>query len=312
MVTHWAEITRTKDTDGDGLTDYDEVNKYNTNEHTNDTDRDGLNDYDEVVVYHADPFNRDTDGDYVSDGLEANVYHTDPVKMDTSGLGIDDFNAIYTYEVDSRNQTAVKELLQKIPNVKARNWNYYGDEVVIGSQRGALRGDGDVVYFDDEVIANISIRDPLIKWYAERSEIKWEPGVMSFAGVTIGRLSINGEDPCLGTLNIGEGPRWAQIPAYFLTHGRKGCCAESALTNLVILRLMDGGKYKAVEIGGTVGEIGHGWCEALIDGKVYVVDYVFVCPREIFYEKSPNINATTIYDSSIEGYRNYDPDWFAK
>ncbi|MFZ4396655.1 MAG: DUF2341 domain-containing protein, partial [Kiritimatiellia bacterium] len=44
-----------------------------------DTDGDGLSDYEEVNVWHTDPLNPDTDGDTLSDGDEVNVFQTDPL-----------------------------------------------------------------------------------------------------------------------------------------------------------------------------------------------------------------------------------------
>ncbi len=64
---------RKEDTDGDGLTDYDEINGtrgYFTDPTKWDTDRDGLRDGDEIL-YSCDPFDRDTDEDYFLDGREA-------------------------------------------------------------------------------------------------------------------------------------------------------------------------------------------------------------------------------------------------
>jgi hypothetical protein len=43
------------DSDGDGLTDYDEVNLYYTNPNDEDSDGDGLSDGDEVQTYDSDP-----------------------------------------------------------------------------------------------------------------------------------------------------------------------------------------------------------------------------------------------------------------
>lgn len=60
----------TKDSDGDGLTDYDEINIYHTDPLKADTDGDGLFDREEVKVYHTDPINPDTDGDGFKDGDE--------------------------------------------------------------------------------------------------------------------------------------------------------------------------------------------------------------------------------------------------
>ncbi len=78
------------DTDGDGLSDGDEVLRYHTDPLKIDTDGDGLSDGDEVLKYHTDPLNKDTDGDGLSDGDEVLKYHTDPLKKDTDGGGVDD------------------------------------------------------------------------------------------------------------------------------------------------------------------------------------------------------------------------------
>lgn len=58
------------DTDGDGLTDHEEIHAYGTNPTREDTDGDGLSDYDEIHVYGTDPRNPDTDGDGAEDGWE--------------------------------------------------------------------------------------------------------------------------------------------------------------------------------------------------------------------------------------------------
>ncbi len=58
------------DTDGDGLSDGDEVIVYKTNPLLADTDNDGLTDGDEVLIWHTNPLNPDTDGDGYPDGTE--------------------------------------------------------------------------------------------------------------------------------------------------------------------------------------------------------------------------------------------------
>ena len=55
------------DTDGDGLSDYDEIMKYKTDPLKVDTDGDGLSDYDEIMKYKTDPLKVDTDGDGFTD-----------------------------------------------------------------------------------------------------------------------------------------------------------------------------------------------------------------------------------------------------
>ena len=78
------------DTDGDGLSDGDEVNTYMTNPVNPDTDGDGLSDGDEVNKYHTDPLNWDTDGDNLSDGQEVLVYGSNPLLASTAGNGYTD------------------------------------------------------------------------------------------------------------------------------------------------------------------------------------------------------------------------------
>lgn len=81
---------RLADTDGDRLSDGDEVNRYGANPLISDTDGDGLSDGDEVVIYRTDPLKVDTDNDGLSDGDEIMRYNTDPLKADTDGDGLKD------------------------------------------------------------------------------------------------------------------------------------------------------------------------------------------------------------------------------
>lgn len=76
------------DTDGDGLTDFEEVMSYHTDPTKPDTDGDGLTDYDEVRIYHTEPLKKDTDGDRLTDYEEVNIHHTDPLTPDTDGDGL--------------------------------------------------------------------------------------------------------------------------------------------------------------------------------------------------------------------------------
>lgn len=92
------------DTDGDGLTDGDEVNKYHTDPLISDTDGDGLSDGDEVLTYKTNPLKSDTDGDGISDGDEVNKYHTNPLKKDSDGDGLTDYQEIFTYHTNPNNK----------------------------------------------------------------------------------------------------------------------------------------------------------------------------------------------------------------
>jgi len=85
------------DTDGDGLSDGDEVNTHGSNPNSQDSDGDSISDGDEVNVYLTDPMNVDTDGDGLGDGEEINGltgYVTDPTLADSDGDGDDDLTEV--------------------------------------------------------------------------------------------------------------------------------------------------------------------------------------------------------------------------
>lgn len=84
------------DSDGDGLSDSDEV-LLGTNAQNTDTDSDGLSDAQEVQI-GTNPLAKDTDRDGISDLIEVKfpsvhgsaTYYTSPFDMDTNGDGLDD------------------------------------------------------------------------------------------------------------------------------------------------------------------------------------------------------------------------------
>jgi hypothetical protein len=84
-------INLSDDTDGDGLSDDDEVNVHNTDPFNDDSDGDGL--LDGFEVNHPsciDPNMPDTDGDGRSDADEINADLTDPCDADSDDDGLDD------------------------------------------------------------------------------------------------------------------------------------------------------------------------------------------------------------------------------
>jgi outer membrane protein OmpA-like peptidoglycan-associated protein len=94
---------RNPDTDGDRLTDGEEVRRYATDPLNPDTDGDGLTDGDEVRVYATDPLNPDTDRDRLLDGAEVLTYKTNPLKPDTDGDGLTDGDEVLTHKTDPLN-----------------------------------------------------------------------------------------------------------------------------------------------------------------------------------------------------------------
>jgi hypothetical protein len=77
------------DSDSDGLTDAQEV-ELGTDPFHDDSDGDVLSDGDEVLIYGTDPLNRDTDNDTLDDGEEVLVYFTNPLLADTDSDGEND------------------------------------------------------------------------------------------------------------------------------------------------------------------------------------------------------------------------------
>ncbi len=76
------------DTDGDGLTDGEEVIVYGTDPLDPDSDNDGLTDGDEVLDTLTDPNDDDTDNDGLLDGAEVQTHETDPLDEDTDNDGL--------------------------------------------------------------------------------------------------------------------------------------------------------------------------------------------------------------------------------
>ena len=108
-LTDWEEIhvygtdPHNWDTDGDGISDGDEVHKYGTDPLNPDTDGDGLTDWEEIYVYGTDPLNPDTDGDGLTDGEEVLIFGTDPLNPDTDGDGLSDGAEVNIYGTDPLN-----------------------------------------------------------------------------------------------------------------------------------------------------------------------------------------------------------------
>ncbi len=91
---------KTIDSDGDGISDYDEINLYKTDPRKADTDGDGLSDYAELMQHRTDPLKVDTDGDGISDQAEVTSYNTNPLKKDSDGDSLSDYDEITKYKTN--------------------------------------------------------------------------------------------------------------------------------------------------------------------------------------------------------------------
>jgi hypothetical protein len=69
-----STIDPTLETDGDGLTDVEEIDIYGTNPNNYDTDGDTVSDYLEAKNGYSDPFNPDSDGDGYDDSEQFDGY----------------------------------------------------------------------------------------------------------------------------------------------------------------------------------------------------------------------------------------------
>lgn len=112
----------TVDSDGDGLSDFEETNTHMTDPNTEDSDGDGLNDKIEIFTtitdpnnsdsdsddvsdfdemnLGLDPNNQDTDGDNLNDGAELSIHNTLPTNQDTDGDTINDGDEVNVYQTD--------------------------------------------------------------------------------------------------------------------------------------------------------------------------------------------------------------------
>jgi len=72
------------DSDWDGLTNANEL-IYGTDPYNADTDGDGLTDSEELGMYWTDPLNPDSDNDKLSDGDEVLVHNTWPLSYNSDG-----------------------------------------------------------------------------------------------------------------------------------------------------------------------------------------------------------------------------------
>lgn len=260
----------------------------------------------------------------MSDYLETTKYHTDPHRIDSDGGGIDDFNEIYTYQTDPNDPSDDKEIIEKIPNVEARGWTHNdGGIITSGSDAWSL-------LFTKPVI--ISMRDPLIKWYAQHTEIewyfmempKWYQERMKIAGLSsrslinevdlkgrrFGKILTAGEPIYKGLWTVKDWEGWERgspppsNPSYYFTHDRRGACIQSSTVNYVILSLKG---YKCLLIEGKIPihpdkMDTHHWVEVYIDGEVYIVNYNYIIPKDNFYKKK----------GWIITMKAYDPEWYEK
>lgn len=142
------------DTDGDGLSDYDEIMKYNTDPLILDSDGDGLSDGEEILQYKTDPLKADSDSDNLTDGDEVMNYLTDPLRADTDGDGLSDGGEILNYftnplkaDSDGDGLTDSDEIMKygTDPNNKDTDGGSVSDFIEVRRGTDPLNSDDDIV-----------------------------------------------------------------------------------------------------------------------------------------------------------------------
>jgi MYXO-CTERM domain-containing protein len=136
------------DSDNDGLTDAEETGA-GTDPNNADSDGDGLSDGQEILVYGSDPNNTDSDNDGLTDGEEVNTHNTNPTNADTDGDGLEDGQEI-TLGTDPRNRDTDGDTLDD------------GTEVLIGTDPLNADTDGDGINDGIEHRNNLDPLDPNI------------------------------------------------------------------------------------------------------------------------------------------------------
>jgi hypothetical protein len=111
------------DWDGDGIKNADE-DKYGTNPRNPDTDGDGISDYDEIFKYHTNPIKADSDNDGINDYDEIFVYNLDPKKPNPNvsyalSLGLKDYYKLFIpLDNDATQDNNEKEFVGLVANNK--------------------------------------------------------------------------------------------------------------------------------------------------------------------------------------------------
>lgn len=110
------------DTDGDGLSDFEEARVFQSNPLAVDTDGDNLTDFEEVDKTNSSPIRKDTDGDGLTDDVEV-ARGTNPRLVDTDGDGISDYDEVMVYKTNPLKRDSDDDGLSDADEVRQHNTN---------------------------------------------------------------------------------------------------------------------------------------------------------------------------------------------
>ena len=108
------------DTDGDGLSDWDEVFRLGTDPSRTDTDGDGLSDGAEHLA-GSDPLDADEDGDDIPDGTDSTTWASNPLWTTNGGLA--DCTIVLNSDLPAGTKASLSLGDLTIPLSRAGSWN---------------------------------------------------------------------------------------------------------------------------------------------------------------------------------------------
>lgn len=161
------------DLDEDGLLNREEIN-LGTNPLSTDTDEDALTDYDEVNVYGTNPVKADTDEDSINDGDEI-VLTLNPNKTDSDEDGVLDGDEYFEQTVnEGRIDDDLLEENCAIPSITVSAKGNVNSQIYVSEYDGYLKGEersyvGKVVEIDNVDMNGGNITFSLADSYTEKN-----------------------------------------------------------------------------------------------------------------------------------------------
>jgi hypothetical protein len=175
------------DTDGDGLTDYEE-SILQTDKTKPDTDMDGLTDFEEIYYTGTDPLvydsittgtsdgEADSDNDTLSNRTEIDI-ETNPANPDTDYDSLNDGEEINTYKTDPKSADTDGD---KVPD---------NDEIELGLNPNSASTDG-IPDAERTIEQTISAESDVMNYINSESDLKYSIEITS-AGVAENNLTVN-------------------------------------------------------------------------------------------------------------------------
>lgn len=153
------------DTDGDNLTDYEEINLYGTNACRIDSDEDGLNDYDEIIL-KFDPLLPDTDMNGILDSDEKIMQVREEI-FDEHGRGITKVEVSINASGNIKNNVSINNIYE-YDSLSSNVVGLIGVPIEINTKMPFETAIIDF-YYDESMLGNTKEENLAILWYDEEN-----------------------------------------------------------------------------------------------------------------------------------------------